>query len=326
MPAPKFNTAAILSSDHSQKFMKFFSKSVLWFIFIALIIFASILSPRFLTQTNIFNVLRQISIMGTVAVGMTFVIISDGVDLSVGGVLALSCVLVPIFAPMVGGNMLLVIILCLLVGAAVGTVTGVLIAYGKMQPFMATFGMATVAEGIGFQLSGGQPILIGDARWVGFGAGSTFGFPNMAIVFLSVIVIGQFVISKTSFGINTYAIGNNLVATEMCGVRTKWVKAGCYIISATLAAAGGLLMVTRIGIGDPGVGDGYALDVIAAVIVGGTRMGGGFGSVVNTLLGAGIIGVLNNVFNLLGVPPYPQMIFKGVVIIFAVLMGQVRKR
>ena len=315
-----------MTSVNQQKLMKFLSKSVLWIVFICLIIFASILSPRFLTPINIFNVLRQISIMGTVAVGMTFVIISGGVDLSVGGVLALSCILVPIVAPMVGFNMLLTMLICLLAGASLGLVTGTLISYGKMQPFMATFGMATIAEGIGFQLSGGQPILIHDPRWVAFGSGSSFGLPNMGLVFLSVIVLGQFLISKTSFGLNTYAIGNNEVATEMCGVRTKWVKTGCYVISATLAAAGGLLMVTRIGIGDPGVGDGYALDVIAAVIVGGTRMGGGFGSVINTLLGAGIIGVLNNVFNLLGISPYPQMIFKGVVIIFAVLMGQWRKK
>jgi ribose transport system permease protein len=148
----------------------------------------------------------------------------------------------------------------------------------------------------------------------------------MAIVFLIVVIIGQFVVSKTCYGLHTYAIGNNETATGLCGVKTKSTKRIAYIISGGLAAVGGLMMTARIGVGDPGVGSGYALDTIAAVIVGGTRMGGGYGSVVNTLLGACIIGLLNNVFNLAGISPYPQMIFKGMIIILAVLIGQIRKK
>jgi len=304
---------------------KMIKKSGLLLIFIALIVLASVLSPKFLTYKNLFNIFRQISIVGVLSVGMTFVIISNGIDLSVGSVLALSCVLVPLVAPKVGNNIFLVCLICLIVGALMGTVTGSLVSYGNMQPFMATFGMSTVAEGLAFLLSDGRPIILSDTRWTTFGNGSTAGIPNMAIVLLIVVAAGQFVISKTLYGVNTYAIGNNDVASGLCGVNTRKTRLIAYIISGALAAAGGLLMTARVGVGDPGIGSNYALDTIAAVIVGGTRMGGGYGSVLNSFLGAAVIGVLNNVFNLLGISAYPQMIFKGLIIIIAVLMGQKKK-
>jgi len=309
-----------------ESFLRFLKKSGLVLIFIALIVFASLLSPKFLTYKNIFNILRQISILGVLSVGMTFVIISNGIDLSVGSVLSLACVLVPLIGARVNNNIFIICILCILTGALMGTCTGALVSYGRMQPFMASFGMATVAEGLAFLLSDGRPIILDDLRWTNFGNGSSFGIPNMAIVFLVVVAIGQFIISKTLYGMNTYAIGNNDVASGLCGINTKRVRMIAYIISGTLAAAGGLLMTARVGVGDPGIGSGYSLDTIASVIVGGTRMGGGYGSVLSSFLGAAIIGVLNNVFNLLGISAYPQMIFKGLVIIFAVLMGQSKKK
>ena len=305
---------------------KSLKKSGLWLIFIALVIIASVLSPKFLTYQNIFNIFRQISILGILAVGMAFVIISNGIDLSVGSVLSLSCVLVPLIAPKVGNSIFLISAICILTGAVVGTVTGTLVSYGRMQPFMATFGMSTVAEGLAFLLSDGRPIILEDTRWTTFGNGSTLGLPNMALVLFVIVIIGQFVISKTVYGVNTYAIGNNDTATGLCGVNTKRTRMIAYIISGTLAAVGGLLMTARVGVGDPGIGSDYALDTIASVIVGGTRMGGGYGSVLNAFLGAAIIGLLNNVFNLLGIAAYPQMIIKGLIIIFAVLMGQAKKK
>lgn len=304
---------------------KMLKKSGLLLIFVALLVVASILSPKFLTYRNLFNIFRQISIVGVLSVGMTFVIISNGIDLSVGSVLALSCVLVPLTAPKVGDNIFLVCLICIAVGALMGTVTGSLVSYGNMQPFMATFGMSTVAEGLAFLLSDGRPIIMSDTRWTAFGNGSTAGIPNMAIILLIVVIVGQFIIRKTMYGVNTYAIGNNDVASGLCGVNTRRTRLIAYIISGALAAAGGLLMTARVGVGDPGIGSDYALDTIAAVIVGGTRMGGGYGSVLNSFLGAAVIGVLNNVFNLLGISAYPQMIFKGIIIIVAVLMGQKKK-
>lgn len=309
----------------TNQFLRLVKKSGLLLIFVALMVVASILSPKFLTYQNLFNILRQISILGVLAVGMTFVIISNGIDLSVGNVLSLSCVLVPLVAPLAGGNVLVICVICVLMGTLMGTCTGVLISYGGMQPFMATFGISTVAEGLAFLLSDGRPIIMSDTRWTDFGKGSTLGLPNLAIIFILIVVVGQFLISKTTYGVNTYAIGNNDVATNLCGVNTKRTRMIAYMISGMLAAVGGLLMTARVGVGDPGIGGDYALDTIASVIVGGTRMGGGYGSVLNSFLGAAMIGVLNNVFNLMGISAYPQMIFKGLIIIFAVLMGQKKK-
>lgn len=303
-----------------------FSKYGLWWIFFGLIIFASLLSTRFLTYPNITNVIRQFSIMGVLAVGMTYVILSGGIDLSVGGTMAISCVLVAVISPYVGNSIPIIILICLSSGVVLGFVTGSLISFGKLQPFIATLGMSAVAEGLAFILSDGRPIILKDIRWEQFGSGFILLLPNLALIFFALIIIGQFVLSKTVFGTYIYAIGNNEEATRLSGVKTGNIKRFAYIISGFLSALGGLMMTTRIAVGDPGVGSGYALDVIAAVVVGGTRLGGGYGSVLNTLLGAGIIGVLNNLFNLLNISPYPQMVFKGMIIIAAVLFEQLRKK
>ncbi len=297
----------------------------LWWAFFGLLVFASILSPRFLTYTNITNIIRQFSIMGVLAVGMTFVILSGGIDLSVGGVMAFSCVLVPVIAPYVGNSIPLTVAVCLLAGSLLGVATGLFISFGRLQPFIATLGMSAVAEGLAFILTDGRPIILQDLRWGRMGGGYLLGIPNLALIFFAVIILGQVVLSQTVFGTYVYAIGNNEEATRLSGIRTRRFKSIAYIISGFLAALGGLMMTARISVGDPGVGSGYALDVIAAVVVGGTRLGGGFGSVLNTLLGASIIGVLNNVFNLLNISPYPQMVFKGLIIIAAVLFEELRK-
>lgn len=323
--AEKLRKKAVNATGKKNLFLKLVQRSGLLLILVALMILASILSPKFLTYKNLFNILRQISILGVLAVGMTFVIISNGIDLSVGNVLSLSCVLVPLVAPLVNNNIILICLICVAAGALMGTCTGTLISYGGMQPFMATFGMMTIAEGLAFMLSDGRPIILEDTRWTAFGNGSTAGLPNLAIIFIIIVLIGQFVISKTLYGVNTYAIGNNDVATRLCGINTKRTRLIAYIISGALAAVGGLLMTARVGVGDPGIGGDYSLDAIASVIVGGTRMGGGYGSVLKSFLGAAMIGILNNVFNLLGISAYPQMVFKGLIIIFAVLMGQKRR-
>ena len=209
------------------------TKSGLWLIFVALVIIATIISPRFLTYSNLFNVLRQISILGVLAVGMTYVIITGGIDLSVGGVMSFSCVLVPIVAPLVSNNIILICLCCTLVGLLLGTITGTLISNGNMQPFMATFGMSTIAEGLGFLFSNGRPIILDDKRWTIFGNGATLGIPNMAIIFIIVVIVGQFIL-KTTYGLHTYAIGNNEIATSLCGIKTKLTKETAYIISGSL--------------------------------------------------------------------------------------------
>jgi ribose/xylose/arabinose/galactoside ABC-type transport system permease subunit len=309
-----------------QKLIKTLSKYGLWWVFLGLLVLASLLSPYFLTYRNISNVIRQISIMGVMAVGMTFVILIGGIDLGVGGVMALSCVLVAVMLPIVKGSAFLTILTCLLTGTVFGALAGLITAYGGLQPFITTLGMSSITEGLGFMLTNGNPIILQDMRWGNFGNGYTWVFPNLALIFIGVVAIGQIVLSKTVFGTYLYSIGGNEEATRLSGIKTKRYKLAAFTISGFLAAVGGVMMTTRISVGDPGVGSSYALDVIACVVVGGTRMGGGYGSVINTLLGASIMGVLNNVFNLLNISPYPQMIFKGVIIIGAVLLEELRKK
>jgi ribose/xylose/arabinose/galactoside ABC-type transport system permease subunit len=318
--------AAVQRGALARNLGKSLSKYGLWWVFLGLVVAASLLSPYFLTYRNISNVVRQFSIMGVMAVGMTFVILIGGIDLGVGGVMALSCVLVAVALPLVNGSVVLTILICLLTGTAFGALAGWITAYGGLQPFITTLGMATITEGLGFMLTNGNPIILSDGRWSAFGNGYTFVVPNLALIFVAVVLIGQVVLSKTVFGTYLYSIGGNEEATRLSGIKTKRYKLAAFTISGFLAAAGGIMMTARISVGDPGVGSKYALDVIACVVVGGTRMGGGYGSVINTLLGASIIGVLNNVFNLLNISPYPQMIFKGMIIIGAVLLEEIRKR
>lgn len=315
-----FNVATILGQGKS-----LVSRYGLWCVFFGLVIVASFISPSFLTYRNISNVLRQFSIMGVLAVGMTFVILTGGIDLSVGGIMALCCVLVAVLSPLLNQIIPLVILCCLVGGAIMGLLTGTIITRGRLQPFITTLGMAAVAEGLGFILSDGRPIMIADRRWAVIGNGYVLGVPIPVIIFLSAVIVGQIVLSKTVFGTYMYGIGGNEEATRLSGVNARRYKMFAYLISGTLAGLGGVMMAGRITVGDPGVGTGYSLDAIAATVVGGTRLGGGFGSVSNTLLGASIIGVLNNLFNLLNISPYPQMVFKGLIIIGAVLLEELRK-
>lgn len=303
-----------------------FSRYGLWFVFIVLVVISSILSPRFLDYRNLTNISRQFSILGVLAVGMTFVILSGGIDLSVGSIMAFSCVLLPVIAPFVNNSIPLIILVCLVSGSFFGAINGIIVSYGNLQPFIVTLGMSAVAEGAAFILSGGRPIILEDMTWRVFGQGYFLGIPNLALIFFITVILGQIIVSQTVFGTYVYGIGSNEEAVRLSGIRVKIYKMFVYIISGFLSSLGGVMMVTRISVGDPGVGTGYALDVIAAVVVGGNRLGGGFGSVVNTLLGASIISVLNNLFNLLNISPYPQMVFKGIIIIGAVLFEEIRKR
>lgn len=301
------------------------SRYGLWCVLLGLLGIASIASPYFFTYRNITNVLRQISIMGVLAVGMTFVILTGGIDLSVGSVMALSCVLVAVLAPRLGNIIPLVMAGCLIAGTVVGFVTGAIITFGRLQPFITTLGMSAIAEGFAFILTDGRPIIMSDLRWAVVGSGHVLGVPIPVIIFLTVVSIGQLVLSMTAFGTYVYALGGNEEAARLSGVNTRRYKTLAYVISGALAALGGIMMAGRLTVGDPGVGSGYSLDVIAAVVVGGNRMGGGFGSVSSSLLGAVIIGILNNLFNLLNISPYPQMVFKGCIIIGAVLLEELRK-
>ena len=286
----------------------------------------SVAAPGFLSVANAVNIALSIAIIGILAVGMTAVILTGGIDLSVGSVLALAGVSAAIAAAH-GVPAILVVFIGLGVGAATGIVNGTLIAYLRVPPFVATLAMLTVARGLAFIVSEGRSIG-GLPRWFGaFGSKVVYGIPAPVLVMIAVMAAGAFVLSRMVLGRHIYALGGNAEAAWLAGINIRGVTWIVYTLNGALAGLGGLVLASRLGAGVPNAGIQYELDVIAAVVVGGTSLSGGRGSIGSTLWGTVFIGVLTNGLNLANVDPYVQKIALGVVIVIAVIADQVgRKR
>jgi ribose/xylose/arabinose/galactoside ABC-type transport system permease subunit len=286
----------------------------------------SVAAPGFLSVANAVNIALSIAIIGILAVGMTAIILTGGIDLSVGSVLALAGVSAAIAAAH-GVPAILVVFIGLGVGAATGIVNGTLIAYLRVPPFVATLAMLTVARGLAFIVSEGRSIG-GLPHWFGaFGSKVVYGVPAPVLVMIAVMAAGAFVLSRMVLGRHIYALGGNAEAAWLAGINIKGVTWIVYTLNGALAGLGGLVLASRLGAGVPNAGIQYELDVIAAVVVGGTSLSGGRGSIGSTLWGTVFIGVLTNGLNLANVDPYVQKIALGVVIVIAVIADQVgRKR
>lgn len=289
---------------------------------IVLMAVVAILSPSFLTVDNLLNILRQTSINAVIAVGMTYVILSGGIDLSVGSVLAFCGA---VCAWLVAGDMSiwLAIPISLLLGAGLGAVNGVVIGTGGVQPFVATLVAMTMLRGATLVFTDGRPITTGtgaaaDAFW-SVGGGYLLGIPVPVVIAGVVFAVCGLVLTRTRFGRYTYAVGGNEVVARLSGIRVNFEKTTIYALSGLLAALAGVILTARLESAQPTAGAGYELDAIAAVVVGGTSLSGGKGTLFGTLVGALIIGVLNNALNLMDVSSYYQMIAKGAVILLAVL-------
>lgn len=288
---------------------------------LVLCIVMSILSPRFLTVPNIKNVFTQVSVNAIIAIGMTFVILTGGIDLSVGSTLAISGA---VAATLIKGNcsILIAIIAAVIVGMIVGVVNGLFIAKGKIQAFIATLATMTVFRGVTQVYTNGTPVSkLGDA----FGKiGNTefIGVPFPVIITIIVFLVAFYVLNETRCGRYIYALGGNEDSARLSGINTTKMKMLVYVISGVTAAISGVVVTSRIGSASAIAGTGYELDAIAAVVLGGTSLAGGEGSIVGTIIGALIIGVLNNGLNLLNVSPYYQLIVKGLVILLAVMVDR----
>jgi ribose transport system permease protein len=289
-------------------------------ILVALLVVATSLSNVFLTERNIVNVLRQISGSSLMAVGMLFVILTRGIDLSVGSVAALGSVLTAIliqhYSPgiAIGG--------ALLAGGACGLGSGILVAYMKLPPFVTTLAMMTIARGLSFIASAGQPILMGDAGDLvtAFGAGDVGNIPYPVILMAIVFLVAGVVLVFTRFGRLVKAIGSNVEAVRLSGIPVAYYTMSVYVISGVLAAAAGIVSTSRTGIGSANIGVGAELDAIAAVVIGGASLMGGRGGVFNTFIGVIVLGIIANMMNLARVPGYHQQVFMGCIIIGAMLL------
>ncbi len=286
--------------------------------YVVLVIVATILSPRFLTSLNLLNVARQISIFGILAIGQTFVILTGGIDLSVGSVLALVVVLVGGVLPEYG------IFAAILVGLAIGTLMGIInglgITLGNIQPFIMTLGMLGIARGIAYIYTGGMPIPVLNKSFLFIGNGYVLGVPVPAIIFIALVIIAALILRYTVFGRYVYAIGSNAEAARLSGINVDLNKTFVYALCGLTAGIAGILYASQLAVAPPIAGEGYELDAIAAVVVGGASMFGGEGGMFGTFLGALIIGSLSNILNLTGVSPFVQRLAKGLLIIGAVMI------
>ncbi|AMM98928.1 ribose ABC transporter permease RbsC [Bacillus pumilus] len=290
---------------------------------IILVAIVSILNPAFLEPLNILNLLRQISINALIAFGMTFVILTGGIDLSVGAILALSSALTAGFI-VSGMDPIFAIIVGCIIGAILGMVNGLLITKGKMAPFIATLATMTIFRGLTLVYTDGNPItgLGSNYAFQLFGRGYFLGIPVPAITMLLTFIVLWVLLHKTPFGRRTYAIGGNEKAALISGIKVPRVKIMIYSLAGFMSALAGAILTSRLNSAQPTAGTSYELDAIAAVVLGGTSLSGGRGRIVGTLIGVLIIGVLNNGMNLLGVSSFYQSVVKGIVILIAVLLDR----
>ncbi|MDN9011781.1 ABC transporter permease subunit [Brevibacillus laterosporus] len=289
-----------------------------------LVIILSVVSSDFLTVSNIFNVLRQVSINALIAFGMTFVILTGGIDLSVGSTLALSSALsAGLMAS--GGDPFLAIVVGLLAGLVMGAFNGILVAKGNVAPFIATLATMTVFRGLTLVYTEGKPITGLPDSFGLVGKSFFLQIPMPVIWMLLSFVALYFILKHTTFGRHVYALGSNEEATRLSGVSTAKVKIWVYSISGLFASLAGIILTSRLNSAQPTAGTSYELDAIAAVVLGGTSLSGGKGWIVGTLIGAMIIGVLNNGLNLLNVSSFYQLVAKGAVILIAVLLDRSKK-
>ncbi|WP_299808600.1 ribose ABC transporter permease [uncultured Shewanella sp.] len=294
----------------------------------SLIFAVSLLSPNFLTVDNLLNILRQTSINAIIAVGMTIVILTAGIDLSVGSVLALSGAIV---ATLIGLDVPVIVALpvALIAGAALGAISGIIVAKGKVQAFIATLVTMTLLRGVTMVYTDGRPVPTGFSEtadsFTWLGTGYVLGIPVpvwlMAIVFAG----AWYLLNHTRFGRYIYAVGGNESAARLSGIAVDKVKIAAYAICGSMAALAGFIVTARLSSAQPTAGMGYELDAIAAVVLGGISLMGGKGRIMGTLIGALIIGFLNNALNLLDVSSYYQMIAKASVILLAVLIDTKQK-
>jgi ribose/xylose/arabinose/galactoside ABC-type transport system permease subunit len=292
-------------------------------IFVVLVLAASLWSSSFLTMPNVLNVLRQVaSGAGIMAVGMLFVILTRGIDLSVGSISALGSVLSAYFVAFSGYGVVASVALVILSGAACGLVTGAFIAYLRLPSFVMSLAMMAIARGLSLIISEGRPIPLGEAgsALATFGSGFWLGVPQPVILMFAVFLVGGIVLNFTRFGRIITAVGSNEEAVRLSGIAVPRYILAVYVISGALAAVAGIISTSRTGVGSAQVGVGAELNVIAAVVIGGASLMGGRGGVVNTLLGALVMGIIANIMNLGGVPGYHQQVYMGLIIVIAMLL------
>ena len=293
---------------------------------IVLIIAASLISPHFLNPINVLNVLRQVALYGILGIGMTFVILTKGIDLSVGSIVALVGVTGAVLMEQ-GVSIPLMVLICLSIGALVGCVNGFGVSYFRIPAFIMTLGCMVMVRGFALMIADGGTVNPGKLAESFFllGGGYMLGVPTPIYVFAIVCIIAAVVLSFTPFGRAIYAVGSNEEAARLSGINVPLVIFSVYIICGVLAALSGLIFLSRLSVGDPNSGLGLELEAITIAVIGGTSLFGGEGTVLGTMGGAMVLAIIANILNLAGVSPFSQQVVKGGIIVLAVLLEAGRK-
>ena len=295
-------------------------------VLILLVIFFSFASSSFLQPSTLTMVAKHVALYGILALGMTFVIISGGIDLSVGSNIALSGLLMGILMKNYNVPVFVTILVCILFSGFVGLVNGVLISFLNLPPFIATLGMMSIVRGAAYTVTAGQPIYTFPAGFTAV-SGRVAGIPLWStVIMLLVILLGWYILKYTRMGRFTYAIGGNESCARLSGINLKKVKCFVYVVSGLCCGVAALLLSSRLDSAVPTNADGQEMDAIAAVVIGGTSMSGGEGSMIGTLIGILIIGIIANGLNLLGVAQGPQKMVKGLIIVVAVIIDVIRRK
>lgn len=286
----------------------------------------AMLTPNFASVQNLKIVLRQISINGILAVGVTYVLLTGGVDLSLGSVVALAGVVAAGFAHPGDYPVAVPVLLGVMTGMACGYVNGVVVTRGRVAPFIVTLGMLTVARGLALVVSGGRPVSNLSAAFTRIGSADWLGIPVPVLLLAAVGAVSHLILRRTRSGRHLYAVGGNPTAARASGIHVARIKSAAYIVSGGLAGLAGIVLAARITTGQPNAGVAYELDAIAAAVIGGTSLSGGVGGVGGTILGALLMGVINNGLDLMNVSSYYQQIIKGIIIVGAVWLDQRGRR
>lgn len=310
--------------------------AIIGILLLFVILLAVLTQGSFLQPQNLINVIRQVSAIAIIATGMTFVIIINGIDLSVGSIVAVSAVVASSLAQMPDASVIMYpglqlpvimpILAGLLVGALLGLINGALIAGFKIAPFIATLGMMTSARGLALIYSGGRPISRLNPAFNFIGQGD-FLFIPVPIWILAIVAVGAHIaLNFTRFGRHTYALGGNEQAARVSGISLNKLKVAIFTLSGLLAGLAGMVLAARIGSGNPQLGTGIELDAITAAVIGGTSFNGGVGTIWGTIVGALIIGIINNGLDLLNVSPFMQQVVKGAIIVIAIIIDERKNR
>jgi len=290
-----------------------------------MLVVSALVSDVFFSSNNLFNLIRQVTPVGIISMGMLLVILTGGIDLSVGSIVAMVGVLCALLTQTM--TLPLAIISSLACGLLVGSLSGYLVSVHKMAPFIATLALMSIVRGLGFIFSKGAPILVDEnaTALTDFGSGNFFGFPNPAFILVLIFAITAVLLKYNVFGRIIIAIGSNEEAVRLSGIKVSAYKFSVYAIAGVLSAVAGIITTARTAVGSPVMGVGMELDVIATVVIGGASLSGGKGSAINTLLGVLILGMIGNIMNLMHIPAYSQQVIKGLIIIFAVLLQRFQR-